>query len=318
MMSLLLMEQVSVHLTYVAVMAEVFCVKAPAPVVGEHAHGALHLHGAPTRTDAHGWALNVVSSVLSRTGNGLPDEGTTAKASGGRVSTSMTEMKPRLSLARTASGGPERSALLAAEAAAAHAEEHSHDTEAAPAPAEADGGPHHPMPEHANAAMRVLRIMRDRLLTNPMVLGAVAGIITSLAVKAKDHNRPLPYILDTTSMYMNNCVLGISLFNFGLFAAVHGIISCGYKRAAVRDGSAYRLRSVLNCMRPQGVMLLRCVISPICCLLVMLMFGMRGDVLKIMILQGALPQAVSSFVVFKEFKIQPEVFSTSTTLTTVR
>ena len=83
----------------------------------------------------------------------------------------------------------------------------------------------------------------------------------------------------------------------GLFAYVHGIVSCGYRRAA-------------------EVVVLRSVVSPICCLLVMLMFGMRGDALKIMVMQGALPQAVSSFVVFKEFQIQPEVFSTSTTVGT--
>ena len=44
------------------------------------------------------------------------------------------------------------------------------------------------MLEHANAALCVLRIVRDRLLHNPMVLGAVAGVITTLAVKARDRN----------------------------------------------------------------------------------------------------------------------------------
>ena len=102
---------------------------------------------------------------------------------------------------------------------------------------------------------------------------------------------------------------------------MHGIISCGNRRAA-------------------KVVLLRSVLSPVCCLLTGLLFRLKGDVLKIFILQGALPQAVSSFVVcacsslvsallacadalscyllptVKEFKIQPEVFSTSTTLTT--
>ena len=90
----------------------------------------------------------------------------------------------------------------------------------------------------------------------------------------------LPQILDTTSLYLNNCVLGISLFNFGLFAFAHGIISCGRRKAA-------------------EVVFLRCVLSPLCCLLTMLALGLRGDALKVMVMQGALPQAVSSFVVFK-------------------
>lgn len=78
---------------------------------------------------------------------------------------------------------------------------------------------------------------------------------------------------------------------------MHGIISCGNRRAA-------------------EAVLLRSVLSPVCCLLTGLLFRLKDDVLKIFTLQGALPQAVSSFVVFKEFKIQPEVFSTSTTVGT--
>jgi hypothetical protein len=64
---------------------------------------------------------------------------------------------------------------------------------------------------------------------------------------------------------------------------VHGVVSCGYRRAA-------------------EVVALRSVLSPLCCLCTMLAFGLRGEPLRIMVLQGALPQAVSSFVVFKEFK----------------
>ena len=122
-------------------------------------------------------------------------------------------------------------------------------------------------------------------------------MITTLAVKARDRKAKLPFILDTTSLYLNNCVLGISLFDFGLFAYCHGIVSCGRRRAF-------------------EAVLLRCVASPLCCLAVMAMFGLRGDTMRVMVLQGALPQAVSSFVVFKEFRMQPEVFATSTTLTT--
>jgi hypothetical protein len=219
-MGLLLMEQVSLHLTFIAVMAELFCAKAPAPAVGEHALGALHLNGPPLRTDAHGWALGVVGAVLSRSG-GAPAE---AEGAGlGSCSASATkgeELKPRLS----------RSGSLQAEHAAALL--------SAPDGVEADaeaGCVPHVMPEHSNSALRVLRIVRDRLLHNPMVMGAVAGVITTLAVKARDRQAKLPFvsaallcclqaradrcrtaqILDTTSLYLNNCVLGISLFNFG-------------------------------------------------------------------------------------------------------
>ena len=168
-----------------AVIAEMFCAKAPAPVVGEHALGALHLNGPPLRTDAHGWALGVVGAVLSRTG-GAPAEA--QQAGLGSRSASLTkgeELKPRLS----------RGGALQGEHAAALLSDAEPDAEAADGDAHAaGGGPVHVMPEHANAALRVLRIIRDRLLHNPMVLGAVAGVITTLAVKARNRKAKLPYV----------------------------------------------------------------------------------------------------------------------------
>jgi hypothetical protein len=178
---------VSLHLTYVAVMAEVFCAKAPAPSVGEHALGAMHLDGPPLRTDPHGWALNVVSVVLSRTGGATSAE---AQAGMGARSASLTkgeELKPRIS----------RGGALQAEHAAAllsdSAPSEEHDAEAASGASSA-GRLEHIMPEHGNAMLRVLRIIRDRLLHNPMVIGCVGGVITALAVKAHDPKAKLPYV----------------------------------------------------------------------------------------------------------------------------
>jgi hypothetical protein len=197
-MGLLLMEQVSLHLTGVAVVAEMFLKAAPAPVVGEHAHGAMHLHGPPLRTDAHGWAAGVVAAVLSRTGGAVAAPGSGASvdggsgASGGSRSasrTKATELKPRgAGLTRAASlNGEQAAALLAGDTAAEHthappAEEGggaagANDEEASNTGAAAaccHHGPEHAMPEHANELLRMLRILRDRLVHNPMVMGAVA------------------------------------------------------------------------------------------------------------------------------------------------
>ena len=270
-MSLLLMEQVSLHLTYVAVMAELCVKKPPAPCIGEHALGALHLHGPPLRTDAHGWALGAVATVLSK-GGVAPAE---AEEAG-------VVLEPRL---------VRRMSQTQLDAAAQPLKQHE-AAELEPA------GLPHAMPEHVNGVMRVLRIVRDRLLHSPLVIGAFAGVVTTLLVKRVDRKRPLPYILDVTTLYLQNCVLGISLFNFGLFAYVHGIVSVPPRRAL-------------------EVVLYRSVLSPVCCALTMLAFGFTGPSLKIMIMQGALPQAVSSFVIFKEFRIQAETFSTSTNLSTL-
>jgi auxin efflux carrier family len=65
------------------------------------------------------------------------------------------------------------------------------------------------------------------------------------------------------------------------------------------------------------IMLMRAVVCPLATLLVLLLFRVRGEELRLLVMSAALPQALSSFVVFKEFKIQPEVFSTSMTVGTV-
>lgn len=83
----------------------------------------------------------------------------------------------------------------------------------------------------------------------------------------------------------------------GLFANLNGVIACEPTEAAL-------------------VLLGRFVISPLLNLPVMYLFGMKGELLKIMIIQSTLPQAVSAFVVFKEFKVRPEIFSTSLILGT--
>ena len=41
-------------------------------------------------------------------------------------------------------------------------------------------------------------------------------------------------IIDSVSLYLNNCVLGVSLFNFGLFCHMNGIISCSRMEARRR------------------------------------------------------------------------------------
>jgi hypothetical protein len=171
-MGLLLMEQVSLHLTYVAVVAEMFCSKAPAPVVGDHALGAMHLNGPPLRTDAHGWALGVVGAALARQGNGSAED--TAVALGGRTASLRGSELKRLSLSR--GGGEQAHALLAGAPEGEHAAPHDEETAQAASASAAAGAAaaQHAMPEHANAVLRVLRIVKDRLLHNPMVLGAMA------------------------------------------------------------------------------------------------------------------------------------------------
>ncbi len=170
----------SLHLTYVAVMAEVFCAKAPAPVVGEHAHGAMHLHGPPLRTDAHGWAVGVVGDVLSRAGGAsvAPAEAPAGSSGGSGLGarsasqTKGTELKPRSSTSGRA--GEHGVALLSAPQAGEHAHDDEEEGGAAAGALPAAAAGEHAMPEHANGFMRVLRITRDRLLHNPMVIGAAA------------------------------------------------------------------------------------------------------------------------------------------------
>ena len=145
---------------------------------------------------------------------------------------------------------------------------------------------------------RLGAILRQRVLLNPMVLGAAAGAAVSLATRATDRRRPLHPILYNGANYLGSCVLGVALFNFGLFSHMHGVVSCGRAEMA-------------------GALLARFVLPPALNLPLMYAVGLRGDALKIMVMQAALPQAIAAFVMFKEFRLNPELFSTSVVLGTV-
>lgn len=277
-MGLLLMEQVSIHLTFVAGFIELCCRKAKPAVVGEHAHGALSKYGPPRHTDHEGFGIRLKQAITHH------------------------ELRSFLHHPIDYHHADDDSAAIEHERAHAAEHEHAHahgeeghdNGEEGETRYLAGGGDAAP---EESGLKQLLRIMKDRLLLNPMVLGAVSGVLVSMAVKATDHKRKLPYILDATSLYLNNCVLGVSLFNFGLFSYLNGVVSCTPKEAV-------------------AVVVGRFLISPAINLPIMYAFGMKGETLKIMVMQAALPQAVSSFVVFKEFKVRPEVFSTSMVLGT--
>ena len=346
-MGLLLLEQISVHITCVAVVAEMLVLKGPPParVIAEHSHGALFQHGPPRATDDEGWAVPALLRPVSGP-DGVHD-GTAVVTRARRLSQgasgSTRELKVRhhghgeaepaagegSGAARTRSptnGSMPGSPCFGPRAAPNHEfallDEEANGGEA-PAGAAAttsprDGANGH-SGEHAHAhagpavedftavggggggmavLRRVLYILQERLVRNPLVIGAVFGLMVSLAVKGTDRKRKVHMVIDQTFLYLQNTVLGISLFNFGLFSYVNGMLSCGWRKLG-------------------EILLLRFVASPFLCLAVLHMFGtFARDDMRLLVLSAAMPQALSAFVVFKEYKIQPEIFSTSMTMGT--
>lgn len=335
-MGLLLLEQVSIHLTAVAVVAQMFVLtKPPAASAGEHSHGSAHADGPPAGSDAAAWTMPAQLRALDVPPPLAAASGGEHDAWGGRVSVSgATELKTRShhartdsgscgGLSRTLSGGAPSSprgclerigshndfALLEDEetgaAAAAPAEQASSDEAEGSESGNKHGHSHghrHGAPPPAPVWMETLYqvggIVRDRLGKSPLVQGAVLGVAMSLALKGTDRTRKLPFIIDQTALYLHNCVLGTSLFNFGLFTHLNGMMPCGLRKTLV-------------------IVIMRSIVCPLATLLVLLLFRVRGEELRLLVMSAALPQALSSFVVFKEFKIQPEVFSTSMTVGTV-
>ena len=277
-------------------------------------------------------ALNAPAPPAAREGaaNDCSPVGEHDASAAWRVSvTGAAELKPRAhhcrtgsctGLSRTLSGGIERVcshkdfALLAEDEetgggdAAPEADTSSEDADGVESAnhVHTHGHGHNHGHNHAAAGpvawrdvlLRVACIVRDRLCKSPLVQGSVAGVVLSLALKATDRKRKLPFIIDQTALYLHNCVLGVSLFNFGLFAQVNGMMPCGVRKTIL-------------------IQFVRSVVCPLATLLVLLLFRFRGSELKLLVISAALPQALSSFVVFKEYKIQPEVFSTSMTVGTV-
>lgn len=149
------------------------------------------------------------------------------------------------------------------------------------APASTSGIPFWPM----------ARTVGLKLARNPNVYASVLGVVW--ACIAYRWHVSMPGFVTGSLQVMSKTGTGMAMFSMGLFMAQQEkIIACG---AGL---------TVLG-------MVLRFVAGPLATLVGAVALGLRGDVLRLAIIQAALPQAIASFVFAKEYGLHADVLSTA-------
>ncbi|KAM7268461.1 hypothetical protein ACFE04_010627 [Oxalis oulophora] len=164
------------------------------------------------------------------------------------------------------------------------------DTEAHPE-AQSKEGEQEVQPARINRTTKdILLIVGRKLMRNPNTHATVLALIVS-SIEFK-WGLKLPGIVDSSISIMSNGGLGMAMFSLGLFMASRpSIIACGPRLAML----AMAMKFIL------GPAFMAAAAYPI---------GARGVLLRVAIVQAALPQGIVPFVFAKEYNVHPDVLST--------
>ena len=141
----------------------------------------------------------------------------------------------------------------------------------------------------------IVQKVLGRLVRNPILYGAALGVAFSLLDTFG--GVPLPVALDKTAKQFADTVLGIALFDIGLFAYGRPVLQCSWPQLGA--GLATRF-----------------VVSPALAYATASALGLRGELFKLFVLQAALPQAIVSFAIAVDYATYPNVFSTLVVVST--
>ncbi|PUZ44253.1 hypothetical protein GQ55_8G075100 [Panicum hallii var. hallii] len=135
-----------------------------------------------------------------------------------------------------------------------------------------------------------------KLLKIPNTYASFLGLAWSLI--ASKSGIKMPKIVDDSLLTISTAALGLSMFASGTFIARQKrFVPCGYGMAAIS-------------------MALKFLVGPVVVLLTSVAIGLHGILLRIAVVQAALPLAVNSFVYAEEYKVHADVMSTGVILGT--
>ncbi|XP_063940001.1 auxin efflux carrier component 5 [Daucus carota subsp. sativus] len=147
------------------------------------------------------------------------------------------------------------------------------------------------------SAWILMRTVLGKLAKNPNCYACIAGLVWAF-LAARWHFE-MPSIMEGSILVMSKAGTGTSMFCMGLFMASNDkIMACGAKATIIG-------------------MILRFIVGPMSVGLACLAVGLRGDVLRIAIVQSALPQAVATFIYAKEYGLHTNAISTAVIFGTV-
>ncbi|XP_059628677.1 auxin efflux carrier component 5-like [Cornus florida] len=137
----------------------------------------------------------------------------------------------------------------------------------------------------------LMKVVWLKLAMNPNSYGCIVGI--TWAFLSNRWHFQMPRILEGSILIMSKAGTGTAMFSMGLFMALQkNLISCGGNLTAFG-------------------MVLRFIAGPAAMAIGAIAVGLHGDVLRIAIIQAAVPQSITSFIYAKEYGLHADVLSTA-------
>ncbi|CDY40380.1 BnaA02g26940D [Brassica napus] len=147
------------------------------------------------------------------------------------------------------------------------------------------------MPPASVVTRLILIMVWRKLIRNPNTYSSLIGLIWALV--AYRWHVAMPKILQQSISILSDAGLGMAMFSLGLFMALQPkIIACGNSVATF-------------------AMAVRFLTGPAIMAVASLIIGLHGDLLRIAIVQAALPQGIVPFVFAKEYNVHPTILSTA-------
>ncbi|KAL6518106.1 Peptidyl-prolyl cis-trans isomerase NIMA-interacting protein 1 [Orobanche minor] len=147
------------------------------------------------------------------------------------------------------------------------------------------------MPPASVMTRLILIMVWRKLIRNPNTYSSLIGLTWSL-VSFRWHVE-MPAIIAKSISILSDAGLGMAMFSLGLFMALQPrMIACGNSVAAF-------------------AMAVRFLTGPAVMAAASIAVGLRGVLLRIAIVQSALPQGIVPFVFAKEYNVYPDILSTA-------
>ncbi|XP_021292762.1 auxin efflux carrier component 3-like isoform X1 [Herrania umbratica] len=147
------------------------------------------------------------------------------------------------------------------------------------------------MPPASVMTRLILIMVWRKLIRNPNTYSSLIGLVWSLiAFRWHVH---MPKIIEQSISILSDAGLGMAMFSLGLFMALQPkIIACGNSVASF-------------------AMAVRFLTGPAVMAAASIAVGLRGTLLRVAIVQAALPQGIVPFVFAKEYNVHPAILSTA-------
>ncbi|KAK3006123.1 hypothetical protein RJ639_015502 [Escallonia herrerae] len=143
----------------------------------------------------------------------------------------------------------------------------------------------------------LMKMVWIKLARNPNSYACVVGLAWS-CISNRWHIQ-MPSIVHGPILILSKAGSGIAMFCMGLFMALQAkLITCGAGLTLLG-------------------MALRFIVGPVAMAAGCFVVGLRGDVLRVAIIQAALPQSITSFVYAKEYEVHANVLSTAVIFGTI-